>query len=213
MISNEQFDKIAQDLATYGGFSAKVAGSGATGEGPAGDAYMVGGYKGLLANFPPEPALSGADLGEWSKKPEQNTALSEPNIYLGGWTASNPQRQSLDVTEAFNPRKTGEPYKARIATAERNQEAYGVIRGGDYSGEVNYPYYIPGAPQTGRNPDLFDAAWSASRGGGQTDEIWNAIKQAAPETSPTPKKSAPKEKKYNPAMDPNAMQIPGMEGA
>lgn len=172
-LSKEQFANIASDMAS-GGFSAKVAGPGATGQGPAGDAYMVGGYKGLFKDFPSTPTMTGSDLRDFSARPEMYEALKEPNIYLGGWPASNPPRQSLDVSEAITPTTSSDPdYEARIKAAERNQEGIGVIKGGEYAGDIGYPYYAPGAPQTGRDADLFDAAWAS---GGEEDPAWKKIK-------------------------------------
>lgn len=172
-LSREQFSVIAANMAS-GGFSAKVAGTGATGQGPSGDALMVGGYKGLFQDFPPTPAMTGSDLRDFSARPEVFEALARPDVYLGGWPASNPPRQSLDVSEAITAANSPDPdYEARIKAAERNQEAIGVIEAGDYVGEIGYPYYAPGASQTGRDADLFDAAWAA---GGEEDPAWKGIK-------------------------------------
>jgi hypothetical protein len=205
-INRQQFNKIAADLAEWGGFSANVAGPGATGEGPSGRSYLVGGYKGGFQDFPPSPPLTGQDIESWSSQPPIHEPLSEPNVLLGGFVGKEPPRQALDVTEQFDANKRGSRYSARIATAERNQEGYGVTdASGDYKHTVQYPYYVPGASQAGRNADLFDASWSTGKG---TDKVWKEMKS----TPSAPKdKGAPRKKKYNPASDPNAMQITGME--
>ena len=210
-LSREQFMGLGQELAG-GGFSRKVAGPGA-GSSPSGNVDMVGGYKGILSDYPEEPGLTDEDLYQFASQPGVPEVLAEPNVYLGGYIAEDPVRQSVDVSKAYATRDPKARYEGRMAAAITNQESIGRIRKGQYTEPpISYPYYISGASQAGRDPDLFDAAWAASRGGQQTDAVWAAIKQAAPETSPSPQQDAPEEPKYNPRNDPNAMQIPGMDG-
>lgn len=175
MINEQQFNKVAEDLAA-GGFSVKVAGPG-QGTSPSGNVDMVGGYKGHFADFPAEPALTGEDLRGFAvETPERHAALSEPDVYLGGWPGDSPPRQSLDVSKAFSTRNQSSREAGRLAAAEANQESIGLIRGGEFVGERKYPYYVPGASQEGRNPDLFDAAWASSHGNFKGDAAWEKIK-------------------------------------
>lgn len=174
MISEQQFDEIAKDMAA-GGFSVKVAGPGA-GESPSGSVDMVGGYRGHYQDFPAEPSLSGEDIRGFATEGERPQVLAEPDVYLGGWPGENPPRQSLDVSTAHPTRDPSSRYAGRLAAAERNQEAIGLIRKGEFVGERAYPYYSPNAPQTGRNPDLFDAAWASAHGNYGGDPVWKQIK-------------------------------------
>lgn len=174
MINEQQFGKVAEDMAA-GGFSVKVAGSG-QGTSPSGNVNMVGGYKGHFADFPAEPALTGEDLREFASEPERHAALSEPDVYLGGWPGDQPPRQSLDVSKAYSTRSAESRYAGNLAAAEANQESIGLIRAGDFVGERRYPYYAEGESQEGRNPDLFDAAWASSHGNYQGDPTWEKIK-------------------------------------
>ena len=175
MISEQQFDQVAKDMEA-GGFSVKVAGPG-EGTSPSGSVDMVGGYKGHFADFPAEPALTGEALRGFAvETPERHAALSEPDVYLGGWPGDSPPRQSLDVSKAFSTRNQSSREAGRLAAAEANQESIGLIRGGEFVGERKYPYYVPGASQEGRNPDLFDAAWASSHGNFKGDPAWEKIK-------------------------------------
>lgn len=174
MLSEQQFDQVAQDMAA-GGFSIKVAGPGA-GTSPPGDMEMVGGYKGHYEDFPPTPEMTGEDIRAFATEDERPQVLAEPKVYLGGWPGENPPRQSLDVSTAHPTRDPASRYEGRLAAAERNQESIGIIRGGKFVGERNYPYYDPNAPQTGRAPDLFDAAWASSHGNYAGDPVWKQIK-------------------------------------
>jgi hypothetical protein len=174
MISEQQFDEVSKQMAA-GGFSVKVAGPGA-GASPTGDKDMVGGYRGHYEDFPATPQLTGGDIREFASEGERPQVLAEPNVFLGGWPGENPPRQSLDVSTAHPTRPASERYASRLSAAERNQEAIGQIRKGEFVGERPYPYYDPKAPQTGRNPDLFDAAWAAAHGNYAGDSVWKQIK-------------------------------------
>jgi hypothetical protein len=173
-LNPEEFMGLGDELA-QGGFSRKVAGPGA-GSGPKGDVYMVGGYKGVSGDFDPEPAMTDSGIHSFASRADVAPVLSEPNVYLGGWQGSEPPRQSFDASEAYSTRNPASRYAGRLAAAERNQEAVAVIKKGEYSGDMSYPYYQEGAPQSGRNPDLFDASWASSRGGRAIDPVWKQIK-------------------------------------
>lgn len=173
-LNPEEFAGLADELSA-GGFSRKVAGPGA-GSGPRGDRYMVGGYKGLSSDYPEEPALTDTDLAEFASRPSISEALSEPDVYLGGWQGERPPRQSIDVSKAYNSRTAAGRYEGKLAAAETNQESIGVIKGGDFVGEIEYPYHQEGASQAGRNPDLFDSAWANARAGSGVDPVWRDIK-------------------------------------
>lgn len=137
---------------------------------------MVGGYRGLSSDYPEEPALTDTDLVEFARRPGVAEALSEPDVYLGGWQGEDPVRQSVDVSKAYNSRTAAGRYGGKLAAAETNQESVGVIKSGEFVGELEYPYYRSGAPQTGRNPDLFDSAWASARAGSGVDPVWRDIK-------------------------------------
>jgi hypothetical protein len=170
----EQFIGLGKELAA-GGFSRKVAGRGA-GSTPQGNKYMVGGYQGVGGDFAPEPRMGDSDIHEFASQPDISPTLHEDNVYLGGWLGSDPPRQSFDASQAFDRRNPKARYEGLISAAERNQEAVARIDKGEYASDVDYPYYVEGAPQTGRAPDLFDAAWASSRGASQVDPVWKQIK-------------------------------------
>jgi hypothetical protein len=174
MLSEQQFDQVAQDMAA-GGFSVKVAGPG-QGSAPSGNVDMVGGHRGHYEDFPPTPQMTGSDIRDFATEGERPQVLAEPDVYLGGWPGQNPPRQSLDVSTANPTRDASSRYAGRLAAAERNQEAIGLIRKGEFVGERAYPYYDPKAPQTSRDPDLFDAAWASAHGNYGGDPVWKQIK-------------------------------------
>lgn len=173
-LNRELFRGLGAALAA-GGFSRKVAGPGA-GSSPSGNKYMVGGYKGVGSDHPITPPMSDSDIHTVASAPEMAPVLHEPKVFLGGWLGSAPERQSFDASEAYSIRNPDTRYAGRLAAAERNQEAVAVIKGGEYSGDLSYPYYVPGESQSGRHPDLFDAAWASSRGGSLVDPVWQKVK-------------------------------------
>lgn len=174
-LNPEEFVGLGEELA-QGGFSRKVAGSGA-GSGPKGNVYMVGGYKGVSGDFDPAPKLSDTDIHKFASQEDVSPTLVEPNVYLGGWLGGErPPRQSMDASRSFKIDDPKTRYEGRLAAAETNQEAIGIIKKGEYSGDMSYPYYQEGGSQSGRNPDLFDSAWASSRGGRAIDPVWKQIK-------------------------------------
>lgn len=175
MLNSDQFQTASEALKEYGGFSIKVAGPG-VGKSPPGDKLMVGGYKGLGEDIAGDREVTAGDIRNYAERDDTAPALAEPNIYLGGWTSSNPPRTSVEASKAYSRRDPSQRYEAGFSAAETNQEAIGVIKGGEYTGDINYPYYQKDAGHETRNPDLFDAAWASSRGHRQVDSVWQDIK-------------------------------------
>jgi hypothetical protein len=172
MLSPDQFQVAADSLREHGGFSIKVAGPG-VGTSPKGNKLMVGGYKNVGEDIASHHEVTASDLRDYSERDDTAPVLAEKNIYLGGWTSDNPPRTSVEASQAFPVRKG---YEAGFAAAETNQEAIGVIESGEYTGDINYPYYQKDAGHATRNPDLFDAAWASSKGHREVDPVWQEIK-------------------------------------
>ena len=177
MLSPDQFQTASEGLKEYGGFSIKVAGPG-VGSSPQGDKLMVGGYKGIGEDIAGDRTVTAGDLRDYAEREDVSPVLAEKNVFLGGWRSDNPPRTSVEASKAYNRNDPGQRYEAGFSAAETNQEAIGVIKGGEYQEgkEIEYPYYQNEAGHAGRHPDLFDAAWASSRGMKQVDPVWQEIK-------------------------------------
>jgi hypothetical protein len=165
MISRAQFQKLADVINTGGGFSHKVAGPQQGKK--AADAYMVG-MPGYGKDFEPDQPVSGADLEQFAQ--EEQSVLSQPEIYMGGWQGADPVRASVDISQRFDRSLTGSLVSARVAATTANQEAIGEVdKRGGYVGDIVNPYYRSDRPQSFReDPTLFESSWEQT---GDVDPI------------------------------------------
>lgn len=160
MISQEQFQKLADKINVGGGFSHKVAGAvgGPLGRGErAKHGYMVG-MPGYGKDFPVDQPVTGAELEQHAVG--HQSLLSAPDVFMGGWQGRDPTRASVDASVRFDRSASG-LVDAREAATLSNQEAIGEVgfRGG-YVGDVPNPYYRSERGHQQRiDPTLFESEW------------------------------------------------------
>jgi hypothetical protein len=160
MISQAQFQKLADKINLGGGFSHKVAGAvgGPLGRGErAKHGYMVG-MPGYGKDFPVDQPVTGAELEQHAMG--HQSILSDPDVFMGGWQGKDPTRASVDASVRFDRSASG-LVNAREAATLANQEAIGEVgfRGG-YVGETLNPYYRSERGHQQRiDPTLFEYEW------------------------------------------------------
>lgn len=184
MISQAQFQKLADKINVGGGFSHKVAGAvgGPSGRGErAKNAYLVG-LPGHGEDFPIDELATGTGLEDYAVRHEQ--VLSAPNVVMGGWLGEDPTRVSLDATGLFDRSAPTSRVDSREAATLANQEAMGEVgfRGG-YVRSIPNPYYRSERGHQARiDPTLFESEWeqtgSADPAGVAALAAGDPIKQA-----------------------------------
>lgn len=161
MISQEQFQKLADKINDRQGFSHKVAGAvgGPLGRGErAKNAYLVG-LPGHGEDFPIDELATGTGLEDYAVRHAQ--VLSAPNVVMGGYMGADPVRVSLDSSVLFDRSAPTSSVDSREAATLANQEDIGEVgfRGG-YVGSIPNPYYRSERGHQQRiDPTLFESEW------------------------------------------------------
>lgn len=158
-LSTRQFENVARTLnEPGGGLSIKAAGPGVGF--PATEGFMVG-MPGLGKDWGEGQKVQPEDIESFTE--ENIETLEQPDVFLGGWRGSNPDRASVDVSRRFPKTEQGR-VSSRFEATRGNQEAIGEVGPvGEYQGDIDNPFYLPAEKQEPREMvTLFESAWASS---------------------------------------------------